>query len=273
MADASNPHRPVPSHLSNLVIDTLISHVSVRDYKEDPLPEGILEALTTAAQSASTSSNLQMCSIVVVTDADKKEQISQLCDGQRHVAQAPLFLVFCPDLYRLEQVCRRQNLPFADRYMEMFIQATVDAALCAQNVAVAAESLGLGICMIGSIRNHIKDVAKLLGLPPRTYPLVGMTIGYPAKKNPTKPRLPREVILHQETYDTSGLEEGLDAYDEIMAETGIYRGRHVESEAAANRKERRLYGWCEHTARRMSKPHPKRRDMFDSLKQLGWEYD
>src|SRR5690606_37783014 len=106
------------------------SHASVRSYRPDPLPPGALEVLVTAAQSASTSSNLQTYSIIAIEDAERRRLFAELTRNA-HVADAPLFLVFCPDLHRLEVVCQRQGYPFADRYMDMFLQAVVDAALAA----------------------------------------------------------------------------------------------------------------------------------------------
>ncbi|HEY8417450.1 MAG TPA: NADPH-dependent oxidoreductase [Limnochordales bacterium] len=275
-------NRQLPEAVLTEPILTMAAHASVRHYKPDPVPPEALEAILTAARSASTSSNLQMYSIIVVTDAQRRQELAALT-GQEHVGQAPLLLVFCPDLYRLERVCQRQGYPFADRHTEMFIQAVVDAAIAGQNAAVAAESLGLGICYIGSIRNRPLEVARLLKLPPRTFALFGMTIGYPARQPRLKPRLPAEVTVHWEEYSDAGLEEGLAAYDAIMAATGIYKDREVavpkgaggsqgqaaDGEPAAAAK---LYGWCEHTARRMAQPHPLRRDMKQYLEQLGWEF-
>ena len=56
----------------NEAISLLLSHKSVRSYKADPLPEGTLETLLAAAQSAATSSNLQLWSLVAITDPIKK---------------------------------------------------------------------------------------------------------------------------------------------------------------------------------------------------------
>lgn len=260
--------RAVPDELLTPVIKLLASHRSVRSYRPDPLPEGILTALVTAAQSASTSSNLQTYSIIAVQDPDKKRRIAEWSENP-FVVEAPLLLVFCPDLHRLEVVCRRQGHEFVDRDMEMFIQAVVDAALAGQNTAVAAESLGLGICMIGGIRNQTAKVAELLRLPPRTFALFGMTVGYPANRSRVRHRLPMDVVLHREEYSDANLEEGLRRYDEVTAQSGIYAGRQITSAGAGKPA---LYGWCEHSARRMSRTNPHRTKMREQLERLGWEF-
>lgn len=284
-----------PAELLNAVIQQITSHASVRSYRPDPLPPGALEVLVTAAQSASTSSNLQTYSIIAIEDAERRRLFAELTRNA-HVADAPLFLVFCPDLHRLEVVCQRQGHPFADRYMDMFLQAVVDAALAAQNAAIAAESMGLGICMIGGIRNNVPKVAEVLRLPPRTFALVGMTVGYPATPPKIRHRLPLDVILHREVYSDDNLEEGLRHYDEVTAQSGIYAGRQVAvpsgatqatgasdagakgraqgapGEGGRQRQDPALYGWCEHSARRMARLNPDRAKLRQQLEMLGWEF-
>lgn len=259
--------RPVPETLLNDVVRLLCRHRSVRSYRPDPLPEGVLEVLVTAAQSASTSRHFQAYSIVAVQDPERKKRLAELSNNG-FVADAPLVLVFCPDLHRLEAVSRRQGYEFAERGMDMFLQAVVDTALAAQNAAIAAESLGLGICYIGGIRDAVVEVAELLRLPPRTFALFAMTVGYPAGPTHVRPRLPMDVVLHRETYSDHKLEEGLRRYDEITAASGIYARRAAPEDGG----EPRLYGWCEHTARRLARPHPKRAALRRQLEELGWEF-
>lgn len=260
--------RAAPVGLLNDVVRILASHRSVRAYRPDPLPEGVLEVLITAAQSASTSHNFQAYSIIAVQDPERRKRLAELSNNA-FVADAPLVLVFCPDLHRLEKVSRRQGYEFAERGMDLFLQAVVDTALAAQNTAVAAESLGLGICYVGGIRDAVAEVAELLHLPPRTFGLFALTVGYPAKPTRVRHRLPLEVVLHREVYSDAGLEDGLRRYDETTAASGIYAGRQTP---AGGREELELYGWCEHTARRLARPHPKRADMHGKLEQLGWEF-
>lgn len=260
--------RAVPEQLVNDVIRLMARHRSVRAYRPDPLPEGLLEVLVTAAQSASTSSNLQAYSIVAVEDPEKRRLLAEW-SGNPFVEQAPLFLAFCPDLHRLELVSKGQGYEMRDRDLEMFIVAVVDAALAAQNLALAAESLGLGICYIGGLRNQVAKVAELLRLPPKTFGLFGMTVGYPAKESNVRHRLPMEAVLHREEYSEANLEKALARYDEVTAASGIYAKRQVSLDGA---EEPKVYGWREHTARRMARPSPYRQCMREQLERLGWEF-
>jgi nitroreductase len=187
----------------NATLDLLLSHRSVRHYTGDPVAEGVLEAVLAAAQSASTSSTLQLWSVIAVADAGRKQRLSLHAGNQAHVANAPLLLVWLVDLGRLRRL--GDSLGVATEgidYLEAFLLATVDTALAAQNAMLAFESLGLGGCYIGGLRNKPAEVAAELGLPPLTFALFGMTVGVPdpARPSPVRPRLPQQAVLMRERY-------------------------------------------------------------------------
>ncbi len=121
---------------------------------------------------------------------------------------------------------------------------------------LAAESLGLGGCYIGAIRNNPAEVIELLDLPRLTFPISGMTLGWPVVEPKQRPRLPTQTILHWESYDCSDEEEALLEYDRAMVETGIYDGRQVPVPGVDGEMED--YGWREHTARRYLPAHAHR---------------
>ncbi len=160
------PSVPLADFADNPILPTLLAHKSVRHYKPDPLPPGTLEMLGAAAQSAASSSNLQTWSVIAVQEPGRKAEAAALCGDQDFIRQAPLFLVFCADLARLTAASEREEMSGAALdYTEMFLTAAIDTALAAQNAAVAAEGLGLGICYVGSARNHPRELANLLHLP------------------------------------------------------------------------------------------------------------
>ena len=236
--------------MENPTLDLIHSHASVRRYKANPLPASIIEAIVASGQRASTSSNLQAYSVVVVTDSAKRAKLSELCGNQKHVAEAPVFLAFCADRARLERVCQLRGYTQVTGYVENFLVAAVDAAILAQNTALAAESLGLGICYIGSIRNNLPEVIDLLELPRLVVPITGMTVGWPEKSPRLTPRLPLRAVLHWEKYDTTDEDGALREYDRAMIETGIYQGRQVP--VPGKEGETKDYGWMEQSARRVS---------------------
>lgn len=228
------------------------AHASARHFKPDPVPNEWLEAVVTAGQRASTSSNIQAYSVIAVTNAQTRAALAHLCGDQEHIAQAPLFLAFCADLSRLNRAAELRHHPFASGPLEHFLIGAVDAALMAQNTALAAESLGLGVCYIGSLRNNPPEVAQLLKLPRLMFPLVGMTLGFPVRAGRIRPRLPLKGVLHREAYSTEAQDEALREYDQAMIATGIYENRQVAVPGHPEKMEG--YGWTEHSARRMSKP-------------------
>ena len=252
--------------MKNPVLDLIHAHGSVRRYKPDLVPASVVEAIVAAAQRASTSSNMQTWSVVAVTAKETRSQLAELCGGQKHIVQAPVFLAWCADRYRIEQLNLMRGYQHNAEYLENFLVATVDAAIAAQNAALAAESLGLGICYIGGIRNNSASVIDLLGLPKHLFPIAGMTLGYPENLAPVRPRLPQDAILHWERYNP---EQGdaLHAYDQTMIETGIYKGRQVDVPGKEGEKMEE-YGWLEHTARRTSQP--SRTELLSVVKAQGF---
>ena len=192
--------RPV---LWNETLDLLLAHRSHRNYLDQPLPEGALETIVAAAQSASTSSNLQVWSVVAVEDEARKNRLADLAGGQKHIRDCKLLLIWLCDLARLENMGKERGRDAAALpNLEIFMTGVVDAALAAQNGAVALEAMGLGCCYIGAMRNHPEEVAKELNLPRNVFAVFGMTVGVPdpAANAGVKPRLGQAAVLHREHY-------------------------------------------------------------------------
>lgn len=138
----------------NGVLATLLDHRSVRSFSSKALPAGTLELLVAAAQSAPTSSNTQSWSVVSVVDRAKRERLAGIAGDQRHIVDAPLFLVWIADLARAAAIGRAGGVELGGLdYTEAFLVAAIDAALAAQNALIAAESLGFGTVYIGALRN------------------------------------------------------------------------------------------------------------------------
>jgi len=248
---------------SNAVLDTLLAHRSVRAYLPDALPDGTVELLVAAAQSAASSSNLQVWSVVAVEDPARKDRFADLANGQKHIRQAPLFLVWLADLARLRKILQEKGISDEElQYLELSLIATVDTALAAQNAVVAAESLGLGTVYIGAIRNNIEDVAAELKLPPGVLPLFGLVVGYPDPARPAsiKPRLPQEAVLHRETYDLDKQGPAIDRYNRLIGE--FYQAQQMSVEG----------GWSDHSAQRVlaRKTGAGRKRLSESLRKLGF---
>ena len=239
------PEISLDAFADNTTLPLLLAHKSVRHFQPKPLPAGTLEMLGAAAQSAASSSNLQVWSVIAIEDPDRKAEAAVLCGDQDFIRQAPLFLVFCADLARLTSASEREDLPGAALdYTEMFLTAAIDTALAGQNAAVAAEGLGLGICYVGSARNHPRELAALLGLPQRVIALFGMAIGWPVENQTTtiKPRLPQPGMIHHETYDAAARDTGITEYNATMH--GFYAAQKMNVQG----------DWSKHSAKRVAGP-------------------
>jgi len=207
----------------NETIRLLQRHRSIRKFGDQTLPQASLDELIRAGQAAATSSFIQACTVIQVDDAASRERLAELAGGQAYVASAARFLVFCADMQRHRLACEMQGADMLSGFTEQFVTATVDVALFAQNVVVAAESLGLGICYIGGLRNDPQAVSELLELPELVYPVFGLCIGTPAQDPEVKPRLPLEVVLKRDRYSDTGDAGRIAAYD--AAARDYYRGR------------------------------------------------
>ena len=204
----------------NETIATLLDHRSVRDFLPDPVPAGTLETLIAAAQSAATSSNMQLWSAIAVTDPAKRKLLAEIAGNQKHIEQCPLYIAFIADMSRNERLSQAEQTTFENLpYLETFMVACIDAALAAQNAVVAAQSLGLRTVYIGAMRNDPAKVHELLGLPPKAFVVFGLCVGYadPKSKNEVKPRLPQSTVLHHERYDPAPETRDRAVYDAEMS--------------------------------------------------------
>ncbi len=246
----------------NDVIASLMDHRSVRGYLTDPVPPGTLETLIAAAQSAATSSNLQTWSVVEVTDPAKRVELAEIANGQKHIVECPLFLVWLADVSRNQRLAEAEGKTLEGLpYLETFLVAAIDAALAAQNAVVAAESLGLSTVYIGALRNNPERIAKMLDLPPGAVAVFGLCIGYPKPESvaEVKPRLPQEAVLHRERYSTAAEKSLRATYDQRL-------------DAFSRRHEMAAYTWTQRVIGRLAtiKSLNGRDRLKDILNKLGF---
>ena len=193
------------------------AHRSIRDYKADPVSNEMLDQIIAAAHRAPTSMNAQEISLVVVRDAATRAKIAELSGGQAWVIKAPVFITIVIDFHKTDLGVRKAGkTQIIHESMEGFGVAATDAGIVLGTLITAAESLGLGIVPIGSIRRNPQGIIDLLGLPPFTFPLVGLCIGHIANDAPQKPRMDITTFRHDERYDASGYATAIDAYDETL---------------------------------------------------------
>lgn len=263
------------------VLDVINSHSSVRRFTDQDVSLEDEKRIVRAGQMASTSCNMQPYCFISVRNRETREMIAGINAGAAPAGRAPLVLVVCVDQYKLEVISRKSGVEYyQSEFLDSFVMGVADASLAAQNAALAAESLGYGICYLGSIRSAVEELREWLEMPERVFPVFALAIGTPAKKNRVKPRLPIEGIWFRERYDREDMEKSMETYDAQMAATRIYTGRHYPLAGCRIRPnvekvEEATYGWIEHTARRISRQgrHDTRPDLRRILEKIGFRFE
>lgn len=192
------------------MIPEISNHRSIRRYKSDPVPEEVLRRMLEAGIRASNTGNMQVYSMVVTTDAALREELAPCHFNQPMVRQAPVLITFCADIRRFSLWCRQRGAePVYDNFL-WFVSGVIDTTLVAQNVALAAQSEGLGICYLGTAVYSADRIIEILNLPEGVVPVTALVAGYPDETPPLTDRLPLEGVVHRERY-TDYTPEAIDA--------------------------------------------------------------
>lgn len=247
-------------HLSE-TIAIQSEHRSYRAFENRALTDSELKALMETARATPSSMGQQRVSVIRITDMSLRTKICEICKQDYH-AQAAEFWVFVVDLYRNYKLAEEQGVDLSKALsIDKFFQGYSDALLMAQNVSLAAESIGLGTVMVGSILNDIRELIKLLQLPPYTLPVLGISIGWPAQQPDKKPRLPLSTVFMENAYRQSAsyLQE-LAAYDAEMS--SYYDLRNMNQ---------RVDSFSQQVAKFASMANPKREAILEILREQGFD--
>lgn len=224
-------------------------HRSIRKYKPEKIPEEHVRIIMEAGQRAPTDATLHLWTAVRIRDRSIRKEIAEAIQ-QDHVAEAAEFFVFLADLYRLERLLKHRGVePLRDHYA-LLLFAAIDAALAAENMATMAEALGYGTCFIGAVQNAVDVLVELLNLPRLTYPLFGLTIGVPDEEPPLRPRLPLDMLFHEDRYRDYTAAELDNAY-KVMAVISRRRdwlrilSRYAASGGYFDERSREMRKWLE----------------------------
>jgi nitroreductase len=159
-----------------------------------------MQAVLEAGTRASNTGNMQAYSLVVTTDAKVREQLWEAHFKQGMVLQAPVHITFCADFNRFSKWClQRKAVPGFDNFLS-FLTGATDALLASQNVALAAEAHGLGICYLGTAVYNADKLISILNLPKLVVPVASIVLGYPEEVPGVTDRLPLDAVVHQQTY-------------------------------------------------------------------------
>ena len=181
--------------------ELLMKRRSVRIFKDQEIPDSIIEQLLDVANQAPSGGNIQPLSIILVRSLEGKKKLAELAGGQPWVRNAPLSMIFCLDFYRIKKWAAICQTDFrGEEAVNHFLIAYADLMVAAQNVVILAESFGLGSVYIGSIQHEIDETRNFFEIPEYILPMMVLSIGFPKSIPRTIPKLKKEVIVHHERY-------------------------------------------------------------------------
>lgn len=245
----------------NETIRTQLEHRTIREFKDQKIPHQIFEQLLEVARRTATSTGMQASSIIRVTNPDMKKKIAEICN-QEYVARVTELLIFIVDQYRNNQIAKEKNC-FVETAgdMDRFFAAFTDACIMAQNIVIAAESMGLGTVYLGSILNDSERICELLKLPKLTFPVIGLGLGYPNQNPQIKPRMEMKLRVFENTYKV--FESYLDQLEEYDKEMRTYYDLREPGKRADS--------FSNQVVTRLNQRIPKRQEILNVIRKQGFD--
>lgn len=186
--------------IENPTLKTIFQHRSIRKFKPRKVSRRLIDLIVEAGQRAPTACGMQTYSFVLVTDSNLREEIFSAIGRQSCMEQAPTWIVICADLARQLELFKMLRVKTEFGPLGKLIPSMIDATLAAQNMVVAAEALGLGSVLIGSVWDSMRKVAQILKVPSNVLPILILCLGYSDETPPTRPRWPRKAVMHENCY-------------------------------------------------------------------------
>ncbi len=248
--------------MDNPTINILLNRRSVRHYKPDRPADEIIQTIVCAGQQAPFASQLYS----VLLSRKKKQPFG-----------APLMFTICADLYKLERFMALRGWKVVTNDLSLLLFAIQDAAYMAENMVIAAESLGLGSCFLGAASYQAARIAKQYGLPKRVFPIVQLVMGYPDEEFPPRPRYPLSFTLFEDEYPQltdEQVAEAMQVMDEGYLAQGYYRKQKAKIRLEGDRKETftyETYSWTEHISRKWGQWYPSPDELLEQFKACGFE--
>jgi FMN reductase (NADPH) len=249
---------------SNSVIETMLNRKSIRKYKEECPSDEVIATVVRAGQQAPFAH--QFCSLLLSRNRKKNP------------FRAPLLFTVCVDSHRHELIMAKRGWRMAMNDLSLLFFGIQDAALVAENMVIAAESLGMGSCFLGGTPYQAEAIIKQYKLPSRVFPLVGLAMGYPApaENPPPRPRYPIEFTLFEDQYPELSdelIERSMAQMDEGYLAQGYYRKQKALISLEVDREETFTYdsySWTEHISRKTGQWLPSVESLLEPLAKCGF---
>lgn len=248
--------------MNNSILETMLKRRSVRKYTAEQPTDEIIEAVMRAGQQAPFASQLYS----VLLSRKKKNPFG-----------APLLFTICADLYKLERFMAIRGWKVVTNDLSLLMFGIQDAAYMAENMVIAAESLGMGSCFLGAAPFRASKIAKQYKLPKRVLPIVQLVMGYPAENYPARPRYPLSFTMFEDEYPQMTDEqvaEAMRVMDEGYLAQGYYSRQKIMLPLEGGREEtftHEDYSWTEHISRKWGQWYPSPDDLLAQLKERGFE--
>jgi len=207
-------------------------HRSIRKFKSDPVSENLLQNIVEAGIRASNTGNMQLYSVVITRDKDNKAKLAEYNFNQPSILQSPVALTICADVHRFCRWCECRKADESYHTLLWLLSSVIDASLFSQNICLAAEEKGLGICYLGSTLYNLQKIIDLLKLPDGVIPITTIAMGYPDESPELTERLPVKAVIHEETYkeySNESIDELYNGIESLKSSKGFVNENHVEN--------------------------------------------
>jgi len=248
--------------INNPIIEAMLNRKSIRQYNDESPPDEVIASIVRAGQKAPFAS--QLYSLLLSRNKD------------RHPLKAPLLFTICVDFHKLERIMARRNWQMVTNDLFLLLFGIQDASLVAENMVMAAESLGLGSCFLGIFPNDIEEIVKEYKLPKRVFPLVRLAMGYPAESPPPRPRYPMDFVLFEDKYPDFSEEmitKAMMEMDEGYIAQDYYRADNYKIPLETDREEKFTYtnyGWTEHISRKWGQWEASPKNLLEQFAKCGF---
>jgi len=246
----------------NPVINTMMCRKSIRKYEPEMPSDDTIRAIVRAGQQAPFA--IQLCSLILSRDREQ------------HAYDAPLMFTICVDAHRAELVATERGWPLIMNDLFMLVLGMQDAALMAQNMVIAADSLGLGSCFLGAAPYQVEEIIEQYGLPQRVFPMVQLVMGYPAENPPTRPRYPLDFTIFEGQYpdfNEETIQRAMATMDEGYLAQNYYRSMNAMIPLISGQEETFTfddYSWTEHISRKLGQWHSSLEELQEKLAICGF---
>ncbi len=248
--------------IRNEVVDSLMNRRSIRKYTEQIPSEEEILTVVRAGQQAPFA--MQLGSVIIQRNRET------------NAFNAPIqFIILC-DLHRMEEVMKARGWRREASNIHSLLFGIQDAAYMAQNMVTAAESLGMGSCYIGAAPYMAEKLKQDCNIPDHVFPLVILTMGFPAEDPPVRPRYPIEFHLFEEKYKElteEMTENAMTVMDQGYLAQNYYRNAGFMIPISDKIKEEKYtfdnYSWTEHISRKMALWGTDPEELGSSLRICG----